>query len=201
MLRGRRLNPRRSMRQKNERDPRTHSCRRPPILRPCLEPQGPGARARSTAPLGMQGTTRPDSVRSRRARSERMDVEPVNHMGPVEVDGAGVTLATPGDPPLLLTHVPLLQVPPRQGKHPRARAPAGVADQEPAPQRQRRAVELPAREAERHQAVGAPPAGRNRPGAQNRGAPEHRRDRHARTAVETIESHGQPRHERHRIAM
>ena len=40
------------------------------------------------------------------------DVDPVNDVRPVEVDGTAVTLAAPGDPPLLLTHVPLLQVPP-----------------------------------------------------------------------------------------
>ena len=40
------------------------------------------------------------------------DVDPVNHVRPLEVEGTAVTLVAPGDPPLLLTHVPLLQVPP-----------------------------------------------------------------------------------------
>ena len=39
------------------------------------------------------------------------DVDPVNQVRPLEVDRTAVTLAAPGDPPLLLTHVPLLQVP------------------------------------------------------------------------------------------
>ena len=39
------------------------------------------------------------------------DVAPVNQMRPLEVDRTAVTMAAPGDPPLLLTHVPLLQVP------------------------------------------------------------------------------------------
>ena len=39
------------------------------------------------------------------------DVDPVNQVWPLEVDRTAVTLAAPGDPPLLLTHVPLLEVP------------------------------------------------------------------------------------------
>ena len=39
------------------------------------------------------------------------DVDPVNQIHPVEVDHTAVTLYAAGDPPLLLTHVPLLQVP------------------------------------------------------------------------------------------
>ena len=39
------------------------------------------------------------------------DVAPVNQVRPLEVDRTAVTLVAPGDPPLLLTHVPLLQVP------------------------------------------------------------------------------------------
>ena len=39
------------------------------------------------------------------------DVDPVNQVWPLEVDRSAVTLAAPGEPPLLLTHVPLLQVP------------------------------------------------------------------------------------------
>ena len=39
------------------------------------------------------------------------DVDPVNQVRPVEVHRTAVTLAAAGDPPLLLTHVPLLQVP------------------------------------------------------------------------------------------
>ena len=39
------------------------------------------------------------------------DVDPVNHVRPLAVDRTAVTLAAPGEPPLLLTHVPLLQVP------------------------------------------------------------------------------------------
>ena len=39
------------------------------------------------------------------------DVDPVNQQRPVEVDQRTVTLYAGGDPPLLLTHVPLVQVP------------------------------------------------------------------------------------------
>lgn len=39
------------------------------------------------------------------------DVDPVNQVRPVAADWTAVTLVAPGDPPLLLTHVPLLQVP------------------------------------------------------------------------------------------
>ena len=39
------------------------------------------------------------------------DVDPVNQARPLEVHRTAVTLAAPGEPPLLLTHVPLLQVP------------------------------------------------------------------------------------------
>ena len=40
------------------------------------------------------------------------DVDPVNQVRPLEVGRTPVTLFAPGDPPLLLTHLPLLQVPP-----------------------------------------------------------------------------------------
>ena len=39
------------------------------------------------------------------------DVDPVNQVRPLDVHRTAVTVAAPGDPPLLLTHVPLLQVP------------------------------------------------------------------------------------------
>ena len=39
------------------------------------------------------------------------DVDPVNQVRPLKVDRTAVTLVAPGNPPLLLTHVPLLQVP------------------------------------------------------------------------------------------
>ena len=39
------------------------------------------------------------------------DVDSVNQVRPVEVARIAVTLFASGDPPLLLTHVPLLQVP------------------------------------------------------------------------------------------
>ena len=39
------------------------------------------------------------------------DVDPVNQICPFEIDRTAVTLYAAGDPPLLLTHVPLLQVP------------------------------------------------------------------------------------------
>ena len=39
------------------------------------------------------------------------DVDPVNRIHPFEIDRTAVTLYPAGDPPLLLTHVPLLQVP------------------------------------------------------------------------------------------
>ena len=64
-----------------------------------------------------------------------------------------------------------------------------IAEQQPAHRRERRAVELSAREAERHQAAGPPPDGRkNRPcGPARAGASEHRRDCHAVTTAATIE--------------
>ena len=39
------------------------------------------------------------------------DVDRVNQVLPVAVDRTATTLFAPGEPPLLLTHVPLLQVP------------------------------------------------------------------------------------------
>ena len=39
------------------------------------------------------------------------DVDPVNQIRPFEIDRTAVTLYAAGDPPLLLTHVPLLEVP------------------------------------------------------------------------------------------
>ena len=39
------------------------------------------------------------------------DVDPVNQIRPFKIDRTAVTLHAAGDPPLLLTHVPLLQVP------------------------------------------------------------------------------------------
>ena len=39
------------------------------------------------------------------------NVDPVNQIHPFEIDRTAVTLYAAGDPPLLLTHVPLLQVP------------------------------------------------------------------------------------------
>ena len=39
------------------------------------------------------------------------DVDPVNRIRPLDIDRTAVTLYAAGDPPLLLTHVPLLQVP------------------------------------------------------------------------------------------
>ena len=39
------------------------------------------------------------------------DADSINQVRAIEVDRAAVTLVAPGDPPLLLTHVPLLQVP------------------------------------------------------------------------------------------
>ncbi len=39
------------------------------------------------------------------------DVDPVNQIRPFEIDRTAVTLHAAGDPPLLLTHVPLLLVP------------------------------------------------------------------------------------------
>ena len=49
------------------------------------------------------------------------DVEPVNRIRPFEIDRTAVTLYTAGDPPLLLTHVPLLRVPHGAGHSTRAR--------------------------------------------------------------------------------
>ena len=71
-----------------------------------------------------------------------------------------VTLYAAGDPPLLLIHGPLLQV--MLGA---VNIHGHVHEQEsptpePARQRQRRAAELPAGEAERHPAIGAPADGR-----------------------------------------
>ena len=68
----------------------------------------------------------------------------------------------------------------RSRERARTRAPEGVAEQEPAHQREPRATALPAREAERHTAADPPAAGRkNRPRAQYQGAPERRRTHHA----------------------
>ena len=39
------------------------------------------------------------------------DVDRVNQVLPVAVDRTAITLFAPGEPPLLLTHVPLLQMP------------------------------------------------------------------------------------------
>ena len=39
------------------------------------------------------------------------DVDSVNQVRPLEVNRTAITLAAPGEPPMLLTHVPLLQVP------------------------------------------------------------------------------------------
>ena len=39
------------------------------------------------------------------------DVDPVNQIRPFKIDHTAVTVYAAGDPPLLLTHVPLLQVP------------------------------------------------------------------------------------------
>ena len=39
------------------------------------------------------------------------DVDPINQVRPFEAERRTVTLYAAGDPPLLLTHVPLLQVP------------------------------------------------------------------------------------------
>ena len=39
------------------------------------------------------------------------DLDPVNQIRPFKIDRTAVTLYAAGDPPLLLTHVPLLQVP------------------------------------------------------------------------------------------
>ena len=39
------------------------------------------------------------------------DVDPVNRIRPFDIDRTAMTLYAAGDPPLLLTHVPLLQVP------------------------------------------------------------------------------------------
>ena len=68
------------------------------------------------------------------------EADPVNQVRSIEADRTAVTLVAPGDPPLLLTHVPLLQVPVGWGERARARAREGVPDQEPARERQRRAV-------------------------------------------------------------
>ena len=117
------------------------------------------------------------------------DVDRVNKVLPVSVDRTAITLFAPGEPPLLLTHLPLLQVPAGcinvhghvHGK--------GVAEQQPAHQRERRAVELPAGEAVRHQAAGPSAAGRkNRPRAPYQGAAEHRGNHHAMMKAEATDS-------------
>ena len=90
----------------------------------------------------------------------------------------------------------------RLGERARTRAPKGVAEQEPAHQRQRRAVELPAFEAVRHPAAGAPPAGRKeRPRPQHPGAAQRRGTRDAMTRATTLEvPRRQLRHERRGMA-
>lgn len=110
------------------------------------------------------------------------DVDPVNRIRPFEIDRTAVTLYAAGDPPLVLTHVPLVQVP-----HGMVNVHGHVHEQEsptpnPARQRQRRAAELPPCEAERHPAIGATADGRtDRSRAQHSGAAERRGTRHAVT--------------------
>ena len=108
------------------------------------------------------------------------DVDPVNQIRPFKIDRTAVTLYAAGNPPLLLTHVPLLQVPHGAVNVHGTRARTGVADTEPTHQRQRRAAELPAGETERDPTAG-PPAGRkkDRPGTHHPGAAERRRTRDA----------------------
>ena len=53
------------------------------------------------------------------------DVDLMNQVRPVEVDRTAATLFAPGDPPLLLTHVPLLQGAARLGERARTCAPEG----------------------------------------------------------------------------
>ena len=104
------------------------------------------------------------------------DVDPVNRIRPFEIDRTAVTLYAAGKPPLLLTHVPLVQVPHGAvNVHGHVHR-AGVADADPARQRQRRAAGLPAGETERDPPAG-PSAGRrkDRPGTQHPGTTGRRR--------------------------
>ena len=115
------------------------------------------------------------------------DVDPVNHVRPLAVDRTAVTLAAPGEPPLLLTHVPLLQVPAGwvnvHGHVHRNESPSRIRHINVSVEQ----LNYPAREAERHQAAGPPAAGRkNRPRSQHQGTAEHRGNHHAMTTAEAI---------------
>ena len=99
------------------------------------------------------------------------DVDPVNRIRPFDIDRTAVTLYVAGDPPLAADPRAAAAGAARRGQRPRTRARAGVADAEPARQRQRRAAELPAGETERDPAAGPPADGRkDRPGTQHPGA-------------------------------
>ena len=108
------------------------------------------------------------------------DVDPINQVRPFEAERRTVTLYAAGDPPLLQTHVPLLQVP-----HGAVNVHGHVHERE-SPTRNRHVnvsveqSELPAGEAERHPPPGAP-AGRRtqRAGSQHPSAAERRRARDA----------------------
>ena len=93
------------------------------------------------------------------------DVDPVNRIRPFDIDRTTMTLYAAGDPAAAADPRAATAGTERRGQHPRTLARAGVADAEPARQRQRRAAELPADETERNPATG-PPAGRktDRPG-------------------------------------
>ena len=89
------------------------------------------------------------------------DVDPVNRIHPFEIDRTAVTLYAAGDPPLLLTHVPLLQMP-----HGTVNVHGHVQEQEsPTPNRHVNVnvsveqSELPAAETERDPAAGPPTGG------------------------------------------
>ena len=97
------------------------------------------------------------------------DVDPVNRIRPFEIDRTAVTLYAAGDPPLLLTHVPLLQVP-----HGAVNVHGHVHEQEsPTPNRHVNvSVEQlnyrPARLSEIRRLAGRPVEGRTVPGHSSR---------------------------------
>ena len=88
------------------------------------------------------------------------DVDPINRVKLLDIQRTTLALAAPGDPPLLLTHVPLIQVP-----HGAINVHGHIHDK-PAPtpnrphQRERRAARLRPREPEGHPASRPQTAGR-----------------------------------------
>ena len=122
------------------------------------------------------------------------DVDPVNQARPLEVHRTAVTLAAPGEPPLLLTYVPLLQVP-----HGCVNV-HGHVHQKESPSRNRHinvSVEQlnyrPAKLSDIRRLARRLLEGRTVPGHSTRARLKRRRTHHAVTTAETIETIETPR--------